>query len=99
MSRFFLVLLVGKLFIFLAKKFPPLGESRYEFIRRLFNCGFCSGFWVYTLLAWGTKLYLFDDIIPYVPVLSQLVTGAVMSFFMHLLSLGFFEQFGVIEVE
>ena len=99
MTKFLLVLVVGKLLIYLASKFPLLAESKIEFVQRLFSCGLCSGVWIYSILSWGMSMYLFDDICPYVPVLSELVTGSVTSFMMHIFEIGWKEKFGVIVLE
>jgi hypothetical protein len=91
--------MVGKLLIYLGQHFPPLSESRLGFVRRLFECDLCLGVWVYSVLSWGFSMYLFNDIAPYIPLLSELVTGSVTSFFMYLLSIGYRERFVTIELE
>ena len=99
MTRFLLMVVVGRLLIYLAQHFPPLSESRFEFVRRLVSCDLCLGVWVFTGCSWGFATYLFSDIIPHVPVLSELVTGSVTSFLAHLLVLGWKEKFTIVVVE
>lgn len=89
-------LLVGRLLIWLAqiagalrwfwKLHPILGELR--------DCDLCLGVWVYLFLAcvWPMDFGLFR----YTPILSQLVVGAISSFAMHLLRLGWNVRFQTI---
>jgi hypothetical protein len=89
---------IGRLMIYLGMKFPLFSESRYEFVRRLFECDECLGVWVYTILSGVMGVVLFKDMF-YVPFASELVTGGITSFIMHLLSLGWSQKFGVIIIE
>ena len=97
MSISFLVyVVVGKLLIFFAQKFPYFINSKIEFVRKLFECDLCLGFWIYFLLAVFLKVKLFDDVYMYVPLVSEIITGCVTSFGMHLLSIGWREKFSTV---
>jgi hypothetical protein len=96
-TSYVIYLLVGRLLIFLGMKFPPLSESRLEFIKRQWTCGLCSGVIVYTILAFAMGEVLLKDIF-YVPVLSELITGGISSFIMHLLVTGWKENFEVVVI-
>jgi hypothetical protein len=94
---FLLYLLVGKLLIYLGMKFPPLSESRFEFVKRLWECSECSGVWVYTFLSFVMGEVLFREIF-YFPFVSELITGGISSFLVHLISIGWREKFLVVVV-
>lgn len=96
-TGFLIFLLVGKLFIYLGMKFPPLSESRIDFIRRLFSCSECLGVWCYTILSFILGEHLFGDIF-YVPFLSELATGGIVAIFVHLVDIGWREKFTILEI-
>jgi len=96
-SSFIIFLFVGKLLIFLAKKFTESNELK-GFIGRLFTCELCSGVWSFTILSLLLGENLFTDFF-YVPLLSELITGGATSLMMHLLTLGWKSQFEVIVIE
>lgn len=96
-SGFILYIAIGKLLIFFGNKFVEDNQIN-GFIGRLMRCGLCWGFWVYTLLSLLLGEVLFLDFF-YVRGLSELITGAFVSFFVHLISLGWRAQFEIIIVE
>ena len=86
---------LGKVLIYFWMKFPL--SQRLEntrFITGLHECGLCSGFWAYTALSALLKVDLLSlwFEFSYIPVVSEVVTGAVTSYVVHLLSLGFADQ-------
>lgn len=97
-TRFFLFLLIGYLFIYLGMKFPPFRESKIKFVKQLWTCTECSGVWVYTFLSYVMGVALFRDLF-YVPFISELATGGIIAFFVHLIEIGWREKFMVIEIE
>ena len=94
---FLLFLLVGKLLIYLGMKFPPLSESRFGLVKRIWECDECSGVWVYTFLSFVMGEVLFREIF-YFPLVSELITGGISSFLVHLVSIGWREKFLVVVV-
>jgi hypothetical protein len=99
MSISFLVFLViGKLFIYLGMHFPPLAESRFSFVKRLWTCDLCAGVWVYSFLSLVMGEILFREIF-YFPLVSELATGGLVGFLMHILILGWKSKFEVIIIE
>ena len=97
-TKFFLFLLIGYLFIWLGMKFPPFSESRFEFVKKLWNCQLCAGVWVYTFLSFVMGEHLFGDLF-YLPFISELATGGIVSFIAWLATIGYREHFMVIEIE
>jgi hypothetical protein len=93
---FIVYVVVGKLLIFFGQKFPYFINSKIEFVRKLFECDMCLGFWIYFVLAAFLKVRLFDDVYVYVPLLSEIITGCATSFAMHLLSIGWREKFSTV---
>ena len=99
---------LGKLFIFLIQKSPYMkfiigffkGRSK-EFLEQLFGCDLCLGFWVYLFLA---LLFQYANVnvnvldIPNAPVISAIITGAITSFIVHLISIGWRDRFGTFEI-
>jgi len=100
---------LGKLFIFLIQKSPYMkfiigffkGRSK-EFLEELFGCDMCLGFWVYLTLA---LLFQYANVdvnildIPNAPIISAIITGAITSFVVHLISIGWRDKFGVYEIK
>ena len=100
---------LGKLFIFLIQKSPYMkfiidffkGRSK-EFLEELFGCDMCLGFWGYLTLA---LLFQYANVnvnildIPNAPIISALITGAITSFVVHLISIGWRDKFGVYEIK
>ena len=96
-SEFVLFMGVGKLIIYVLNKFLSDNVSN-KFVNNLVSCEFCSGVWVYTILATVYKIYVLDDIFPYIPVVSEIVTGCIVSFTVHLLTIGWKEKFNVVVI-
>jgi hypothetical protein len=59
------------------------------------GCDFCLGMWVYLALAFWFPLHLADlwAPLPYVPVLTQFMTGLLAAYVMHVLVIGFKAKF------
>ena len=99
---------LGKLFIFLIQKSPYMkfiigffkGRSK-EFLEELFGCDLCLGVWVYFFLA---LLFQYANVdvnildIPNAPIISAIITGAITSFVVHLISLGWRDKFSTFEI-
>ena len=93
--QFIVYVLLGKLLIYLFQKPPYLSKSKVNFIRELFSCDLCLGFWVYSLLAMILKVRLLEDVYLYVPLVSEFITGSIVTFATHLLTIGWREKFSV----
>lgn len=95
---YLIYLIVGKALIFFGMKFAEDNEIGSKFIRKLLSCGLCWGFWVYSLLSLLLGERLFVEFF-YIPVISELATGGIVSLIIHLITLGWREQFEVITIE
>lgn len=92
--QFLAYIFIGKLMIYLGQKFAsPIFKTHY--LKELFSCDLCLGFWVYSLLAMFLQIRLLEDVYLYVPLVSELITGAIVTFGMHLLTIGWRERFSV----
>jgi hypothetical protein len=98
MLGFFSYAVVGKLFIYTFQKFPLIRDIKNKFFSELFLCDYCLGVWFFSILSWLFSITLFKEYF-YFPVISELATGTITSFLVHLLSIGWKEKFGVIVVE
>lgn len=97
-SLYLIYLFIGKVLIYFGMKFSSDNEISNKFIRNLLSCGLCWGFWVYTALSFFLGVQLFREYY-YVPILSELITGGISSLLVHLISIGWREQFSVITIE
>jgi len=95
---FLIYLLVGKFLIFFGMKFAEDNEIKFLFLKRLLSCGLCFGVWVYSVLSIVFDLSLFPEYMPH-SLFSQVVTGMASSLFVHLVSVGWREQFSIIRIE
>lgn len=85
--------------MYILRKFPLTAKvaSRSRFTAELVTCDLCLGVWMYTALSF---------ILDYDPLMQKkairpvrsLIVGSVMSFLVHLVSIGWTDKFSVIEV-
>jgi hypothetical protein len=98
MIDFILYLGSGKLLLFLSKKFPPIQAvmSKREFLRELYACDLCYGFWVYLFLA-----PLFDLDVKQIKnkLLRWVITACFTTFLSHIASIGYGEEYGTLVIE
>jgi len=92
MIEFFQYAAIGKLFLFLVRKFPLTGIilGKTELSQELYDCDLCLGFWVYLALAPFFKIKI--DIVENKVVRNTVLAG-VTSFLMYLISVGWRENF------
>ncbi|MCK5342333.1 MAG: hypothetical protein KAR20_02955 [Candidatus Heimdallarchaeota archaeon] len=89
--------ITGKLLMYFLRKFPTTNIiAKKLHLTTLIECNLCLGFWVYLILVLFFKVNIFSI---YYPGVSEIATAALMSFVMWLLTIGWFDEFGIIEVE
>ncbi len=77
----------------------PQFLQKRKTIEYLHECDLCSGVWVYAILAFFMQMDLLSALgFWYVPIICEVVTGAVMSFLVHIFVLGWKARFEVIIV-
>ncbi len=91
---------IGKLFIYLGMEFPlPDKLEKNKFIGALHSCDLCFGVYVYGILSYLMKMDGLSVLgFWYVPFISELVTGGIMAFLVHIFSLGWKAKFEVVEL-
>jgi hypothetical protein len=103
MTELVIYLLIGKLLIYTLQKYPfsdffPDLFREGAFLKKLFDCDFCLGFWVYFVLTFVFGMNFFYEYF-YIVLVSEVLTGITASFVMHLLSIGWKDKFGTFLVE
>lgn len=98
-------ILIGKLSIYLIQKFPfhklPLLGKLFEpgrFLEQVISCDLCFGCWIYWFYSYKFGLDFIQEWF-YIPILNGLLTGAITSFVVWLISTGWKDTFGVFEVK
>lgn len=86
---------VGRLVVWLLQMSGPTQRlwRLHPFLEELGQCDFCLGCWIFPLGAWLLGVNLLDPV--YVPVVSEILTGWLVAFGVHLARLGWNERFGV----
>jgi hypothetical protein len=76
----------------------PLSFFAPRFLSDLHECDLCSGVWIYCILSlFGVDII--QNTLGYnVPLLGNLVTGAITSFVVHIFSLGWKAKFEVVVI-
>jgi len=92
---------VGRIFIFLWMEFPlPYWIDRVKFIHNLHLCDLCSGFYAYSLLCF---IYNVDVLrmlgFHGISSVGFMISGGVISFVVHLISVGFYSKFMSVVIE
>ena len=88
--------ITGKLLMYFLRKFPITNIiAKKLHLTTLIECNLCLGFWVYLILLIWFRVNIFDV---YYPVLSEVVAASGVSFVMWLLTIGWFDVFGIVEV-
>ena len=94
LSNWLIYMAVGKVMIFLWQELPLP-----KFFGKLHTCDLCAGVWIYGFLSFFMGLSLLEVFgFNYVPVVSELVTGGVISFIIHIFFIGIKERFNNVVV-
>jgi len=81
-------------------QFPlPKKLEENKIIRKLHECDFCAGVWAYGILSYFMQLELLELLdFNYVPIISELITGVVISFLVHVFIIGWKAKFDVVVI-
>jgi hypothetical protein len=81
--------------------FPlPRQIDSIKFFHDLHACDLCSGVYLFTMLAWVTGIDILQMLgFAHIDYIGWLVTGGVISFLVHLLSIGWKEKFLSVIIE
>ena len=71
-----------------------------KFIGGLHQCDLCSGVYIFSIVFWifGIDLLHLLDL-PYLPGWGEILSGGMVSFLVHLITIGFKERFLSVIVE
>jgi len=100
LSDWLVFILLGRLSVWLWMQFPlPQFLEKRKTIKYLHECDLCSGVWAYSILAGLMQMDLLEPFgFWYVPLLSELVVGAIVSFLTHIFIIGWRAKFDVVVV-
>lgn len=100
LSSWILFLLVGRILIYLWQNFPlPTKLENNDVLHKLHVCDLCAGVWIYGILSYFLGLSLLEVFgFSYVPLVSEVVTGGVISFLVHVFVIGWKEKFNSVWV-
>ena len=99
-SDWLVFLVVGRILVYLFQQFPlPKFIDKFALIRKLHECDLCAGVWVFGILSFFMALSLLEVFgFAYIPIISELITGGVTSFVVHIFLIGFREKFNDVVV-
>lgn len=99
-AKWILFVVLGKIIIHIWMTFHlPKFLKKIEWFVKLHDCDLCSGVWIYTILAifMGVDL-LSVTLFEYVPYVSEIVTGIVVSWLVHIFSIGWKAKYEIVVV-
>ena len=96
LDKWIIYMLIGKVILFLWQQFPlPSPLEKYKTIKKLHECDLCAGVWIFGILSYFLGLSLLEV---YTPVVSEVITGSMISFIVHIFSIGWKEKFNNVVV-
>ena len=95
LSNWIIFLIVGRVLVYLWQSFPlPEFLENNRIIHKFHICDLCSGVWLYGILSFFMGLSLLQALgFSYVPLVSEVVTGGLISFVVHIFLIGWREKF------
>lgn len=99
-AKWILFLLLGKIIIHVFMKFElPKPIKKFTWFVQLHECDLCSGVWIFTILSVFMGVDLLSIILfEYVPLISEVITGIVISWLVHIFSLGWKAKYEIVVV-
>lgn len=100
LAKWILFLLMGKIVIHVWMQFYlPKFLKKSEWLKKLHECDLCSGVWIYSILSFFMGVDLLEVTgFGYIPLVSAIITGIVVSWLMHIFSLGWKAKYEVVIV-
>ena len=82
------------------QEFPlPKSLEENKILLKLHRCDFCSGVWIFFLFSYLMQLELLEPLgFQYIPLVSEVVTGIVVSFLAHIFIIGWKARFEVVVI-
>lgn len=93
-------LLIGKICIYIWMQFHlPKFVQKSEWFRKLHECDLCSGVWIFTVLSLSMGVDLLEVTgFGYIPLVGAIITGIVVSWLVHIFSLGWKAKYEVVVI-
>ena len=100
LAKWVLFLAIGRIVIHIWQQFHlPKAIQKIEWFRKLHECDLCSGVWIFTILSLFMGLDLLSVLLfEYVPVVSEVVTGIVISWLVHIFILGWKAKYEIVVI-
>jgi hypothetical protein len=92
---YFIFLVFGKVAIYFLQTFSSHINIKWKFLQEMLACDMCTGFWIFTVLCFVFRVNLVE---PYFIGVSEVLTGAVSSFIIHLICIGYKDKFGIVQI-
>ena len=98
LAKWILFLLLGKIIIHVWMQFHlPKALKKIEWFEKLHTCDLCSGVWVFSILSFFMEVDLLETTgFGYIPIVGAIVTGIVVSWLVHIFTLGWKAKYEVI---
>lgn len=100
LAKWILFLLIGKIVIYIWMQFHlPKFIKKIDWFVKLHDCDLCSGVWIYS----GLSFFMGVDLLEvtgfgYIPLVSAIITGIVVSWLVHIFSLGWKSKYEVVVI-
>lgn len=100
LAKWVLFILLGKIIIHVWMKFElPKFVKKSVWWMRLHDCDMCSGVWIYSILSFFTEIDLLEVAgMGYIPLVGAIITGIVISWLVHIFTLGWKAKYEVIVI-
>lgn len=98
--KWILFIVLGRLIIHIWQQFYlPKFLAKIEWFVKLHECDLCSGVWIYAILSMFLGVDVLSILIfDYVPLVSEVLTGIVVSWLVHIFVLGWRAKYEVVVV-
>lgn len=99
-AKWILFLVIGKIVIHIWMQFHlPKFLKKNEWFTKLHDCDLCSGVWVYSVMAFFMGVDLVEVLgFGYIPLLGAIITGIVVSWVVHIFTLGWRAKYEVVVI-
>jgi len=100
LAKWILFLVIGRIVIEVWQRFQlPKFVEKYKWFVKLHECSLCSGVWIFTILSLFLGVDLLSTLVfTYIPVVSEVVTGIVISWAVWIFTLGWKSAYEVVIV-
>jgi len=103
LPKLLFVVLAGRLIVHLLQTLPAskrLPHWQHNFFPELFACDLCLGVWIYFIFCAFFKLDIVSWVfgVGYIPVVNEAISAAIISWSVHIFTLGLKLKYGSFSV-